>query len=424
LIKSLKLNDIMRKPVLTIFYQFNPWQSSIGGIQTIVCSFLKYASEDFEVRLVGTGEPGCTLGAWQETEFAGKAIKFMPIIALDDDNIRTPIPTTLRYTAALFGRRGLASDFMHFHRLEPTAATLNWSGHKSLFIHNDIKRQMDAAKGNKAILWQRFPFAYFALEGFLLKQFDRIFSCNSESSKFYQQRYPALADRVSYIKNTVDTEIFYPLTPTAKEAQRQQLAQQLGVAEDTRFLLFAGRLHPQKDPLLLIDAFALLVKEEENAKLHLLIAGEGELSEKLRNSINNYGINQKVTMLGAIGQKRLADLHRISSVFVLTSVFEGLPLTILEALACGTPAVSTNCGETPQFLSAQSGAIAEPRTPAAIAAATRQILTNPEAYPPSACTRTAQPYEARTVVTQVYRNMMNVWEERINSHHHHLFHQQ
>lgn len=412
----------MRKPILTIFYQFNPWQSSIGGIQTIICSFLKYAPDDFEVRLVGTGEQGSRLGVWQKTEFAGRAIQFMPIIALGNDNTREPIPTTIRYTAALFGR-SLASDFMHFHRLEPTLITRNWSGHKSLFIHNDIKKQMDSAKGNRAILWQRFPAAYFALEGFSLKQFERIYSCNNESTKFYQQRYPELADRVSYIKNTVDTEIFYPLASADKEERQKNLARKLNLPDRTRFLLFAGRLHPQKDPLLLIDALANLVKRE-SLEVHLLIAGDGELSEKLRSAINNYGIETKVTMLGALGQKQLADLHRISSAFVLTSVFEGLPLTVLEALACGTPVVSTNCGETPKFLSAESGIICEQRTPEAIASALEQILRNPHQYPTSACTQTAKPYEARTVVNQVYRNMLNVWEERINSHHYHLFHQQ
>jgi glycosyltransferase involved in cell wall biosynthesis len=298
---------------------------------------------------------------------------------------------------------------MHFHRLEPTLITRNWSGHKSFFIHNDIKKQMDSARGNKAILWQRFPAAYFALEGFSLQQFECIYSCNNESTKFYQQRYPHLADRVSYLKNTVDTEIFYPLAATEKEESRK--------------ILFAGRLHPQKDPLLLIDTLARLARQE-TLEAHLLIAGDGELSEKLRTVINNYGIEERVTMLGAIGQQQLADLHRLSSVFVLTSVFEGLPLTVLEALACGTPVVSTNCGETPKFLSADSGIICYQRTPEAIASAVEKILRDPHQYPTSACTQTAQPYEARTVVDRVYRNMLNIWEERINSHHYHLFHQQ
>ena len=42
-------------PSLTIFYQFNPWNSTIGGIQTVIRSFIKYAPDDFDLQLVGTG---------------------------------------------------------------------------------------------------------------------------------------------------------------------------------------------------------------------------------------------------------------------------------------------------------------------------------------------------------------------------------
>ncbi|MGL6340917.1 MAG: glycosyltransferase family 1 protein, partial [Waterburya sp.] len=90
------------KPTLTIFYQFDPWHSSIGGIQTFVCSFLKYAPPEFEVRLVGTGDQKAVIGKWTDQEFAGRAVKFMPLIRVEDDDVRKLIPTTLRYTAALF----------------------------------------------------------------------------------------------------------------------------------------------------------------------------------------------------------------------------------------------------------------------------------------------------------------------------------
>jgi glycosyltransferase involved in cell wall biosynthesis len=56
-------------------------------------------------------------------------------------------------------------------------------------------------------------------------------------------------------------------------------------------------------------------------------------------------------MLGSVRQAELAELHRICNAFVLTSAYEGLPLVALEALACGTPVVTTRCGETPNLLS-------------------------------------------------------------------------
>jgi glycosyltransferase involved in cell wall biosynthesis len=398
----------MQKPVLTIFYQFNPWDATIGGIQTVISLFIKYAPNEFEIRLVGTGnDPTQPIGKWQEAEFAGKEIRFLPLFTVQNDNVRSRIPTTLKYTAALLGRC-LASDFMHFHRLEPSLAALPWSGEKTLFIHNDIYQQMKSEGNQNTILWRRFPAAYFALESLLVKQFSQILSCNTESVKLYRQRYRAIADRVAYIRNIVDNEIFYPLALEERGAGRCELARRLGLPQETRFVLFAGRLHPQKDPILLVRSIAAL--NEPN--VHLLIAGIGELEDEVRSEIARLGLSQQVTMLGAVPQAQLADLHRICSAFVLTSAYEGLPLVALEALACGTPVVTTRCGETPNLLSARSGVVCEERTPVAIASSLRKVLLHPEDYPIEACVRTAQPYSARTVVSDVYNDMWHRWKQR------------
>ena len=396
----------MRKPILTIFYQFNPWQSSIGGIQTVIRSFLKYAPDEFEVRLVGTGKPGSSLGRWQEAEYAGKTIQFMPLISLASDDARSFIPTTVKYTAALFNRH-FASDFIHFHRLEPTFVTLNWSGDKTLFIHNDIQQQMNSTNGKNAILWRYFPAGYFALEKLLIKQFTQVYACNTESLKFYQQRYLEIANRFTYLKNTVDSEIFYPLA-TEERTERKRYARQQGLSADTRFILFAGRLHPQKDPLLLIRSFAAL----KTPNVHLLIAGDGELADEVRLEISSLGLSKQVTMLGAIDQQKLADLQRICSVFILTSIYEGLPVVVLEALASGTPVVTTQAGETPKFLSANNGIVCTQRTPEAIAEALEKVLLHPENYPAKSCVHAVQPYIASTVVSRVYQQMLQRWEQQ------------
>ena len=393
------------KPRLSIFYQFDPWRSSIGGIQTFICSFLKYAPPEFEVRLIGTGGKDAAIGKWSEKEFAGRAIEFLPVIEVEDDDIRHLIPTTLRYTSALL-KHDLSSNFMHFNRLEPALAAYRWRGEKTFFMHNDLQKQMDAKQGNNAILWQKFPALYFALESRLIKQFDWIYSCHTETAQFYQQRYRAIANRVSYLKNTVDEEVFYALDSQSKEQQRGTLAKEMGLSPDTKFMLFAGRLHPQKDPLLLIEAFAALDKPN----VHLLIAGAGELKSEIAAKVTEHNLGKRVTLLGAVPQAKLAALHQISDVFVLSSVYEGLPLTVLEALSCGTPVVTTNSGETPKFLGADSGIVCKERTPKAIANALERVLENPARYSLADCVQTARPYGAKAVVGQVYRDMYERWE--------------
>lgn len=397
----------MRKPVLTIFYQFNPWFPTIGGIQTIIRYFIKYAPGEFDVRLVGTTETTSSTNTWQDAELEGRAIQFFPLFTLQNDNVRSLIPTTIKYTSALWGRT-LASDFMHFHRIEPTIATLKWSGDKTLFIHNDIQKQIASKEQKKAVLWRYFPAGYFVTERLLINQFTQILSCNTDSVKLYQQRYPHLANRIEYLKNPVDNEIFYPLTREKRDEVRRNYARQLGLSDDTSFVLFAGRLHPQKDPILLVRSIAAL--QQQN--VHLLIAGEGELADEVQAEICQLGLSKQITMLGGVVQAKVAQLQQISSLFVLTSAYEGLPLVVLEALACGTPIVTTQCGETPNLLSANSGIVCQERTPIAIAEAISKVLLRSDDYSVESCVRAASPYAVRNIVNTVYGDMWQRWEQR------------
>ncbi|MGF1539588.1 MAG: glycosyltransferase family 4 protein [Pleurocapsa sp.] len=398
----------MHKPVLTIFYQFNPLNPSIGGIQTCIKYIIKYLPSEFELRLVGTGnDPNISTGQWHEAELYGRKFLFMPALYLENDNIRGLIPTTVKYTMAIMGKN-FSSDFMQFYRLEPTLVTPHWSGSRIFHIQNDIEQAMKGASREGGILWRRFPWAYFALERLLVNQFSHILCCNSKSAQQYRQRYPKIADCVSYLPNAFDSDNFYPLTDQERQAKRVSLARELGLAEENRFILFAGRLHPQKQPVLLIRSIAAL----KQLNIHLLIVGQGELEDKVRSEITRLNLSKQVTLLGPLPQSKLAALYQISSIFILTSAYEGLALSSLEALACGTPVVTTRAGETPNFLTEESGIVCEEQSPTAIAAALEQVLEHPENYPTEACTRVAKPYNARDIVRGIYSNLLQEWQQK------------
>ncbi|MEO1593555.1 MAG: glycosyltransferase, partial [Cyanobacteria bacterium J06632_22] len=373
----------MRKPVLTIFYQYDPWNATIGGIQSFINTCIKYAPETFDLRMVGTGgDPAQTPGQWYDTEYMGKPIQFFPLFTLLDDDTRGLIPTSVKYTKALLGQM-LASDFMHFHRIEPTLATRRWPGEKTLFIHNDIEQQVSAAKNANSILWQRFPTLYFSLERFLMAQFDQVISCNANSTQFYKQRYPQFAERIDDFRLAVDPKVFRPLSPDALQQQKSSILKRLKLADHTRLLLFAGRLHPQKDPLLLVRAIAAL----NDPTAHLLMAGDGELRSDVDAEIEKLQLQDRITLLGAVPQAQLAELHQVASAFVLSSVYEGLPVAVLEALSCGVPIVTMRCGHTPNLLGAHSGLTVDERTPQALSTALHQVLEQPKQYPATACTQ-------------------------------------
>ena len=400
-------------PVLTIFFQLDPFNPTIGGIQTCIKYVLKYAPCCFTIQLVGITHDAAAVGQWQRVQLYGRAFNFLPLLRVVDDNVRKIVPTTVRYALALrkyLKHQTITSDFYQFHRIEPTLFTGKLQGAKLLYIHNDIYQEI---KGHQkgGILWKRFPWVYFAMERQLVGQFDRILSCNSESVKLYQARYPAIAPRVSYLRNTFDGELFYPLTPAQKNSARAQLAQQLGLSTNTRFILFAGRLHPQKQPQLLIQAMAHLKKQVQNqaqgsAEPHLLIVGKGELEKAIQNDIETLELRSHITLLGALPQPKLAQLYRTCDLFTLTSAYEGLARGSLEALACGTPVVTTDAGETPKFLAPDSGIVCSDARPETIAKCWQQVLLNPTQFKAAACVRVAQPYEASRVVESLYTHLL------------------
>jgi glycosyltransferase involved in cell wall biosynthesis len=215
-----------------------------------------------------------------------------------------------------------------------------------------------------------------------------------------------LKERVAYVKNTYDDAVFYPLSKEERDINRRELARKLGLAETIRFILFAGRLHPQKDPLLLVRSLAALNERD----VHLLIAGDGELAGDIRSEIAWLGQSKRVTMLGSLPAPEVAKLHRLSNVCVLTSKYEGLPLVVLEALASGTPVVTTKCGETPNFLTPESGIVCSESTVQGVASALAKVLKHPESFLSDSCLKVVSPYAASKVVNNIYTDMFKRWE--------------
>ena len=100
-----------------------------------------------------------------------------------------------------------------------------------------------------------------------------------------------------------------------------------------------GRLHPQKNQKILIDAFALISSKYSDYILE--IYGEGELRASLEKQILNKGLQGRVILCGAT--KNIFDRIHNASLFVLTSDYEGIPNALLEAMALGMPCISTDC---------------------------------------------------------------------------------
>ncbi len=105
-------------------------------------------------------------------------------------------------------------------------------------------------------------------------------------------------------------------------------------------VLFVGRLDKRKGILFLLEAWSHVARERPDA--HLYVIGDGPLREAARRFTIRAGLQRNVTLLGRVSQDELVGWYGRASAVAVPSVFEGLGLTAVEAMACGTPVVATD----------------------------------------------------------------------------------
>lgn len=196
------------------------------------------------------------------------------------------------------------------------------------------------------------------------------------------------------IPNGIDTEAWSP-DPEARETVRREL----GLNGEFVWLA-AGRMDAVKDYPTLLRAFA-----RTPAAARLLIAGAGPLKQALRQFARDLGIAERVRFLGF--QADLLGWIRAADGFVQASLWEGLPMAILEASACGLPVVATGVPGTREAVrDGQTGLLAAAQSAAALADAMLRVARAPESV------RYAMGAAGRRFVAEHYGidSVMDRWE--------------
>ncbi|MBP5247488.1 MAG: glycosyltransferase [Fibrobacter sp.] len=137
-------------------------------------------------------------------------------------------------------------------------------------------------------------------------------------------------NKVKILPNAIDSERF-----KFCESARREVRAKYGIADDDFVVGHVGRFYPQKNHTFLIDVFAELYKKKSSAKLLLL--GDGPLQEQVKQKVNSLGLSNAVIFVGL--QKDTAPFYSAMDVFAFPSLWEGLPLTLVEAQYCGLPCV-------------------------------------------------------------------------------------
>lgn len=157
---------------------------------------------------------------------------------------------------------------------------------------------------------------------------------------------------------------------------RRHLLSELGLPSGARLLLTIGRFTQQKGHEFLLRALPILDEIQPGERAYLLWVGQGEGRAALEALARELGLEDRVLFLGQ--RRDIASLLRASDAFVLPSLFEGLPLVALEAMAGGLPLVGTRvCGTEEAIGSEEFGWLVPPRDPHALAQSLAQVLARP-----------------------------------------------
>jgi glycosyltransferase involved in cell wall biosynthesis len=184
----------------------------------------------------------------------------------------------------------------------------------------------------------RTPFSLF-IDGLLKKVDDLLISESEASRKYLVEKLGYDEKKTLTIRNGVDIAGW-----SVSQSDRKERREMIGISEKDVLIGCVGRLEEQKGHVYLIDAIAELLPNHPEVKC--VILGEGPAHEELQQRINTRGIGASMGLLGE--QSEITAWLSAFDVFVLPSLWEGIPNALLEAMALGLPVIASDVDGVPE----------------------------------------------------------------------------
>jgi glycosyltransferase involved in cell wall biosynthesis len=179
------------------------------------------------------------------------------------------------------------------------------------------------------------------------------------------------ANKLHVIYNGIELQKYPPRSDELRSAVRQEW----DIPDHHRVLMNVGRLERQKNQMGLLESFSDLLLREPDCTL--LIAGDGGLRSELEDKAKQLGISDNVVFTGIC--KDIPRMLQAADIFVLSSLWEGLPNVVIEAMAARQPVIATNVGGTPEVVeSGVSGIMVEPGSREQMAEAMIELVRLPK----------------------------------------------
>jgi glycosyltransferase involved in cell wall biosynthesis len=221
--------------------------------------------------------------------------------------------------------------------------------------------------GSEMNIYERKRPRHALAERLLMSGTDCVVAAAQSVRDFYIRQVHADPAKVDVIYNAVD---FAHLQPTA---DRDQTRRSLGIPADAAAVAVVGRLTEQKGHRYLLDALAHTPSLD---RVHLLVAGDGDLRAALPDCAAALGLSSRVHFAGI--RRDVGNLLHAVDLFVLPSLWEGLPLALVLAMAAGLPVVATRVGGVAEIVEdGRTGLLVPPADAAALGRAVARLIADP-----------------------------------------------
>jgi glycosyltransferase involved in cell wall biosynthesis len=216
----------------------------------------------------------------------------------------------------------------------------------------------------------RFAFGYArASIALAARRATRVLTVSESSKRDILRFVDADPNKIDVIYNAYDER--FAVEPREEDVVRVRERFQL----HDEFVLYAGNVKPHKNLERLIEAFSLVRKRGLDHLKLVLIGDEISKYAALRRAVHRHQLHKYVRFLGYVPEETLAVMYRLAGVFVFPSLYEGFGLPPLEAMASGTPVVTSNVSSLPE-VAGDAAVLVDPYDPSAIADGIYRVLTD------------------------------------------------
>lgn len=402
----------MKKLSVTIIYPFDPLGSKIGGDCNCIKDIISNSPDEINFKLIGvSSKKNLPLGKVSKIKMGKKPVEFLPIMSNEDENKVKSIPLGLKFTYACYARRKeiiriTENSILQFHRIEPFLPFRKTQLKKILFLHRNYA---DLLNPHCEIRWRHFPLMFKLMEKSALKRSDRVFVRSRDGFEYYKKSMPSKS--LAYISQWIDLSLF-PDKKTINNSNKKNIFNRLNIDNNDKVIINWGRLAGQKNPFLMLDAFFEAQKKLNN--LHLVIIGEGPLKQQMASWIEAKNLHDRIHLLGIKSLTEIIELAQSSDLFILTSAFEAGPISVLEALACGLPVISSDVGLVKEVvMDGITGYLVSDQSPKSFASKIIEIINNQEMFSSSNCKNAVIKFDKKNVLEKIYKTYENMQHKDI-----------